>query len=241
MGAAALHKRVIALGLIGIAALAVVLGLALNWRSFTAAPVSPAIQAAIANEAAKIATTQGRVERRGETLLVHADGGKTITFKNENDCADKEFAHCVSYRFVNAYLNQDSFLVHATRRDGSPYTWINAKDGRTFDLCEQPRFSKEGGRFILVGAARETALCSNDIEIWDASGSEPRREFGYQYVDSSLCCRLKEWRDEEHVTLSAGIPDGQAVVDGLLYIDREDGVWHVKSSTDGGKTVVLLH
>ena len=199
------------------------------------------MKAAIANEAAKIAVTQGRVERKGETLLVHPDGGKTVAFKNEDVCDGKDTAHCVSYRFVNAYPEQDGLLVHVTRFGGSLYTWINAKDGRTFDLCEQPRFSKDGGRFVLVGAARETATCSNDIEIWDASGTEMRREFGYQYVDSSLCCRFKEWRDEEHVTLLAGIPDGQAVTDGLLYLDREDGVWHVKSSTDGGKTVVLLH
>src|SRR4051812_17412237 len=84
-----------------------------------AQPLSPAMKAAIANEAAKIATTKGSVERKRQTLLIHVDGGKTVAFKNEEACGDKDGKpdpdHCVSYRFVNAYPAQNGLLVHVTR------------------------------------------------------------------------------------------------------------------------------
>lgn len=205
-----------------------------------AEPLSPAMKAAIANEAAKIAGTQGRVERKGETLLVHVDGGKTVAFKNEDACDGKDTAHCVSYRFVNAYPAQDGMLVHVTRFGGSLYTWINGKNGQTYDLCEQPRFSQSGERFILVGAARETEACPNDIEVWGVAGPELKRDFVFQYPDATLCCQLKEWRDEDHALLSGGAYDGQAVIDAQVIVEREDGAWHVKRSTDGGNTFVSL-
>lgn len=209
-----------------------------------AQPLSPAMKAAIANEAVKIAATNGRVERKREALLVHVDGGKTVAFKNEEACGDKDGQpdpdHCVSYRFVNAYPDQDGLLVHVTRWGGSLYTWVNAKSGQTFDLCEQPRFSQSGERFILVGAARETEACPNDIEVWGVSGLEMKREFAFQYPDATLCCQLKEWRDEDHALLAGGAYEGQAVIDAQVIVEREEGAWHVKRSTDGGTTMVSL-
>ena len=243
MNASVSNKRVWWLS--AVLVLVIVLGIAFGRTLLDAVePTSPAMKAAIANEAVKIAATNGRVERKRQKLLFHVDGGKTITLKNEEACGDKDGQpdpdQCVSYRFVNAYPDQDGLLVHVTRFGGSLYTWINGKSGQTYDLCEQPRFSQGGDRFILVGAARETESCPNDIEVWGVSGPEMKREFAFQYPDATLCCQLKEWRDEDHALLSGGAYEGQAVIDAQVIVEREDGAWHVKRSTDGGNTFVLL-
>lgn len=156
-------------------------------------------------EAAVIATTQGRVERKGPTLLFHSADGTSQTLTDQEQCsADGQPAdenQCEHYTLFAYLPDRHAFIVKTSTYEGGSFTWINERNGQSVRVEGEPHFSPDRNRFVAVEASMEYPYV---IQIWRLTDAMPILEWESPPI-TTVGYEFTGWNSDDEVELKYAI------------------------------------
>ena len=121
-------------------------------------------------EARALVLSQGRAERRGDSLRLKLSGGRILKlFSRPKDCELDNVDRCVNYRFIADLPSRHAFLVDATHYEGGDILLIDDTSGRRTALPGIPIFGPDSQELISIDNC--TAYGGDyDLQIWKRAG-----------------------------------------------------------------------
>jgi hypothetical protein len=133
-------------------------------------------ECARAIEAYQRRRSKGRFRRRGNTLSIALEGGKSVLLRDYWSDVD----HGRDYSYIEFIPQINQHLVHVQYYEGRSFWLVDAKSGKRTEICGVPILAPHGGRFACYDANEEDG---SSVEIWRITTSGFRREWVFDQMD----------------------------------------------------------
>ncbi|MEN6543002.1 hypothetical protein [Parvibaculum sp.] len=124
--------------------------------------------------------SQGRAERRGDTLILHLKNGKGVELKDDASCPEgrKDFeANCFAFRLVAHMPSRHFFFVEQPFYEGHALLLFDDRTGARTKIGGYPSFAPSGDRFVAIDT--DEGYGDGSIEIWVRKGDGAQVEWRY--------------------------------------------------------------
>ena len=177
---------------------------------------------------------KGLFARKGGTLTLELDGGKSKTYVGNLAACDGEnvdAAKCLVYRMLGYFPQTQSYLVEQGLYECGSYLLVSRRTGNETVMQEIPVLSPNAKYLISIDQS-EACERKYDIAIWSMLTDPPRLDFRYkakQYEN----WEVKAWKDDTHINMKSWI-NGKTSYDQEAALAREDRGWtlHLGKKTD---------
>jgi hypothetical protein len=121
-------------------------------------------------EPSALAAAGGRVERRGDVLVVRPARGPALSFAAKPECkSPKTEGDCVDYALLAEVRSLGVFVVVRMFYEGGEYLLIDEKTGETTTVDDFPQFSPSG-RTIATFGNEENGSEETAVQLWSRQG-----------------------------------------------------------------------
>lgn len=169
-----------------------------------AQPSSPSLEPVTCDQENDcLAKLQGKASRRGRTLILKLENGKSKTFMDSKNCATEE-VNCTEFTLRTYRPAQGVYVVHWSAWEGGGLRLVSAKTGEELELPDDLHFSPSGNRFVVTGDEYD-----HRVIIGSIGEGEIKQELAYDYdfpEDSELWSVLG-WDGENRIRLQVS-PSG---------------------------------
>lgn len=135
--------------------------------------VDAADDATARDEAARLAATEGRAERHGDTLMLQLKGRGRATLVNDTTSADQ----WTLYTFDQHLAGVPYYGVHVSYFEGSAYLIVHDSTGRRTQLDAAPVVSPDRTRLATASMDLEAAFDPTRLFVGIIDGDSLRTEF----------------------------------------------------------------
>jgi hypothetical protein len=167
----------------------------------------------IAEEAMRLQQTNGAASRTGDVLTVRITNGKTLRWRNENQCGDDglpvDTAHCVKYIYVDHVVRSHGFVILGLGCETFGYEWVDDATGTRTQLPDEPHPSPSANRIAVVSESEDGGY--NGIQVWVRRNGSLVLEWHHEPEAREYALyEFKGWKDDDTVLMSVttGVGDG---------------------------------
>ena len=167
-----------------------------------------------------IAASKKAAVRNGPALVLRTKS-KPTELVDGRCLATAEERHCL-YRFVRYEADHRAFLVHAYYDDEfDTFLWVQETDGHIIFLPDEPHFSPDGHRFVVVRSCEAFgSFCG--VQVWKSKGPEfiwERRPTEYAEYE------LVRWKTNQKISLT--VIDHQLTTKPANLVEDRSGRWAI--------------
>jgi len=186
-------------------------------------------------EAGVIATTEGRVKREGDNLVIALKNKDSLTLTTYRTCTGMAATDtsCIDYVLVADLPESGAYVLQKVFYTRTDYSLVDAATGHQTTLSVFPQFSSDSKRFLVAGFDQADDGDVNAIEIWrrekDAAVLEWELPYGNITLGYVTRARLLKW---EASTISiefetADVVDGKPAPKWLGTIKQVGTNWNL--------------
>ena len=182
-------------------------------------------------ESTALASSEGRAERVGGRLLLHAKE-QLVVLTDKDDCGD-QFWECFTHTFLRHQQDAGAFVVMVAGGERAQTLWINGVTGKVTEIGGDPHISPDRTHFVV---AQYTDCCAySGIQVWRRDGPALEAEYGEVDGDGTagprIYAQFVRWLDNNTILLETewGEPDPPndvwKSVFGTTTVVQRGGVW----------------
>ncbi|HEX8326672.1 MAG TPA: hypothetical protein VF629_03965 [Hymenobacter sp.] len=166
----------------------------------------------------------GRVQRRGETLVFQPAQGPAVTLRPVPSSPDGPEGNDIGYAYWGSLPAAHQWVVDVTTDEGPAVLLVDQRTGRRTDLLGAPALSPDGRYLLSVCEDVASGGTPTEISLYRVDGPAPQLVWSRSLVDWGP--RYARWRDARHVVLARAHadPGGDVVASTklpLTYVELE--------------------
>jgi hypothetical protein len=165
------------------------------------------------------------ITRKGDTLIVGLDGGKSKTYVSNLAACDGENADpskCIAFYVLSYFPQTRSYLIAKSYDECGDYRFVSRHTGSEITMSAIPVISPNG-KYLLSIDASDGCDRKYDIAIWSLQTDPPKLEFKYQAKQYENW-EVTAWQDDTHIRVKAFI-NGKAPHDQEAELLRTGSSW----------------
>lgn len=168
---------------------------------------------------------KGLFTRKGGTLTLNLDGGKTKSYVGNPAACDGDnvdTAKCLVFAVVGYFPQIQSFLIEKAYYECGPYLLVSRHTGRETMMDAIPVLSPNA-KYLLSIDQSDACDRKYDIAIWSMETDPPKLEFKYQ-AKGYENWDVEAWEDDTHIKIKAWI-NGERSYDQEAELVRNQNGW----------------
>jgi hypothetical protein len=168
---------------------------------------------------------KGLFTRKGDTLTLKLDGGKSKTYVGNLAACDGEnvdAAKCLAFKVLRYFPQTQSYLVEKGFYECGAYLFVRRHTGSETVMHEIPVLSPNA-KYLLSIDQSDGCDREYDIAIWSMQKDPPSLEFKYQAKQYENW-EVKGWENDTHIKMKAWV-NGKTSYDQEAELVRKDNGW----------------
>ena len=173
---------------------------------------------------------KGLFTRKGSTLTLNLDGGKSKTYVgNHAACRDGDASKCLVFRVESYFPQTRSYLVQRGHYECGGRHWVSRRTGSEIEIDSTypaPVLSPNA-KYLLSLDRGEACDSKYYITIWSMATDPPKLEFTYRNTQYEMW-EVTSWDDDTHIRMTAWINTNEASYDQEAELVREKSGWALR-------------
>jgi hypothetical protein len=180
---------------------------------------------------------KGLFTRKGDTLTLKLDGGKSKTYVGNLGACDGEnvdTSKCLVFRVLSYFPATQSYVVERALYECGATLFVSRHTGSETVMDEIPVLSPNA-KYLRSIDQSDACDRKYDIAIWSMQTDPPKLEFKYQAKQYENW-EVKVWENDTHIQMKAWI-NGETSYDQEAELARNESGWTLElgSKTDRPK------
>ena len=143
--------------------------------------------------------TDGRVQRRGETLVFRPAQGPAVTLRPAPSSDEGPQGNDIGYAYWGSLPAAHQWVVDVTTDEGPAVLLVDQRTGRRANLLGAPSPSPDGRYLLSVCEDVASGGTPTEISLYRVDGPAPQLVWSRSLIDWGP--RYARWRDARHVVL----------------------------------------
>jgi hypothetical protein len=168
---------------------------------------------------------KGLFTRKGDTLTLKLDGGKSKTYVGNRAACDGEnvdVSKCLVFVVLKYFPRTQSYLIERGLYECGAYLFVSRRTGSETVMSAIPVLSPDAKYLVSID---QSDACDRkyDIAIWSMQTDPPKLEFKYeakQYENWEVAA----WENDTHIKMKAFI-NGKTSYDQEAELVRNESGW----------------
>jgi len=160
----------------------------------------------------------GRVQRRGDLLILHPAQGSAVTLKPEPSSEEGPEGREIGYFYWGSLPQVRQWVVDVITDEGSLVLLIDQRTGRRTTLLGTPSVSPDGRYLLSVCEDVTSGGTPTDLSLYRCGSDAP--QLVWSRDPQRWGPRAARWRDARHVVLLQARPDPDPEADVSLALTR---------------------
>ncbi len=168
---------------------------------------------------------KGLFTRKGDTLILRLDGGKSTTYVGNLAACDGENvdpSKCLVFRVLSYFPQTQSYLVEKAFYECGVYLFVNRHTGSETVMHAIPVLSPNA-KYLLSIDQSDACDRKYDIAIWSMQTDPPKLEFNYQ-AQQYENWEVTDWENDTHFKMKGWI-NGKTSYDQEAELVRTASGW----------------
>lgn len=153
----------------------------------------------------------GRVQRRGELLVLHPAQGPAVMLKPEPAAADGPEGKEIGYYYWGSLPQVHQWVIDVATDEGPAVLLVDQRTGRRTHLLGAPSASPDGRYLLSVCEDVTSGGTPTDISLYRCGSGAP--QLVWSRDPQRWGPRAARWRDARHVVLLQAHPDANPQAD----------------------------
>ncbi|GAB3637377.1 hypothetical protein GCM10027422_29670 [Hymenobacter arcticus] len=153
----------------------------------------------------------GRVQRRGELLILHPAQGPAITLKPEPTSEDGPEGKDIGYYYWGSLPQVYQWVVDVTTDEGPAVLLVDQRTGHRTSLLGEPSVSPDGRYLLSMCEDVTSGGTPTDLSLYRCGSGAP--QLVWSRDPQRWGPRAARWRDARHVVLLQAHPDADPNAD----------------------------
>ncbi len=170
---------------------------------------------------------KGLFRRKGDTLTLALDGGKSKTYVGNLAACDGEnidTAKCRVFKVLRYFPRIQSFVVERANYECGDYLFVSRHTGSETVMFEIPVLSPDA-KYLLSINQSDGCDSKYVIAIWSMQTDPPKLEFRYE-AKQYESWEVTAWQDDTHIKMKAWI-NGKTSYDQEAELVRIESGWRL--------------
>lgn len=155
--------------------------------------------------------TDGRVQRRGELLVLHPAQGPAVTLKPEPAPEDGPEGKDIGYYYWGSLPQAHQWVIDVATDEGPAVLLVDQRTGRRTSLLGAPSVSPDGRYLLSVCEDLTSGSTPTEISLYRCGSGAP--QLVWSRDPQRWGPRAARWRDARHVLLLQAHPDADPTAD----------------------------
>jgi len=171
---------------------------------------------------------KGLFTRKGDTLTLNLDGGRSKTYVGNRAACDGENADaskCLAFMVLRYFPRTQSYVVERGLYECGTYLFVSRHSGSETAMSEIPVLSPNANYLISID---QSDACERkyDIAIWSMQSDPPKLEFKYQAKQYENW-EIVAWDSDTQIRMKASV-NGKTSYDQEAQLVRNASGWTLK-------------
>jgi hypothetical protein len=153
----------------------------------------------------------GRVQRRGELLVLKPAQGPSVTLKPEPSSEDGPEGRNIGYYYWGSLPLAHQWVIDVATDEGSAVLLVDQRTGRRTTLLGAPSVSPDGRYLLSVCEDMMSGGTPTEISLYRCGSGAPQQLWSRDLQRWGP--RAARWRDAHHVVLQQVLPDADPNAD----------------------------
>jgi hypothetical protein len=153
----------------------------------------------------------GRVQRRGELLILNPAQGPAVTLKPEPSSEDGPEGRNIGYYYWGSLPLAHQWVVDVATDEGPAVLLVDQRTGRRTMLLGAPSVSPDGRYLLSVCEDMTSGSEPTDLSLYRCGNGTP--QLVWSRDPQRWGPRVARWRDARHVVLQQALPDADPHAD----------------------------
>jgi len=149
--------------------------------------------------------TDGRVQRRGNLLILQPAQGPAVTLKPEPASADGPEGKNIGYYYWGSLPQVHQWVIDVATDEGPAVLLVDQRTGRRTNLLGAPSVSPDGRYLLSVCEDVTSGGTPTDLSLYRCGSASP--QLVWSRDPQRWGPRAARWRDARHVVLLQAHPD----------------------------------
>jgi hypothetical protein len=163
--------------------------------------------------------------RKGDTLTLNLDGGKSKTYVGNRAACDGQnvdVEKCLVFTVLRYFQRTQSYLVERAFYECGAYLFVSRRTGSETVMYAMPELSPNA-KYLLSIDQSDACDRKYDIAIWSLQTDPPKLEFKYQAKQYENW-EVTTWEDDTHIKVKAWI-NGKTSYEQEADLVRKESGW----------------
>ncbi|MFM9912576.1 MAG: hypothetical protein ACKVN9_03490 [Methylophilaceae bacterium] len=178
------------------------------------------------------------VQRDGKILSLKLSSGKHITLLNRESCETSN--DCIYYWYRGLIAGKQFYWVTVGYYEGQTNLLISRKDGKQYDVIDEPHVSPNGN--FVVSASAAEAYSPSGVFLWEIRNNSLIKRFFFEPPPTQLgLYRFSRWSNARIVELikvthapdgfySEDCPSSFSLIEFPVHLVFKQGRWKLDES-----------
>ena len=153
----------------------------------------------------------GRVQRRGQLLLLHPAQGPAVTLKPEPASEDGPEGKDIGYTYWGSLPQVHQWVIDVATDEGPAVLLVDQRTGRRTSLLGAPSVSPDGRYLLSVCEDVTSGSTPTNLSLYRCGSAAP--QLVWSRDPQRWGPRAARWRDARHVVLLQAHPDPDPTAD----------------------------